>query len=191
MKISTISNTISALVLIVCVTACGPKKMQEEDSAEVAKEANDSTLTDRDEEKDADFVVNTVASNYAEIKLAQLARNKSADTKVKELATKIEEDHTKILNELKSYADKHGIVVPMEETEDATTEMNNLAEKDAGDFDEKWCEMLEDNHQETINKFESRIDKTEDVELKNWISSTLPALKGHQEMLKQHEESMK
>lgn len=190
MKLKTILNTVGAVALIVCITACEPKKRQE-DSAEVAKEKNDSTFSDRDDEKDADFVVNTVAGNYAEIKLAQLALNKSADSKVKEMATKLEEDHTKILNDLKAYADKHGIVVPMEETDDAAKDMNDLAEKDAKDFDEKWCEMLEDKHQKTIDKFEARIDKTEDPELKNWISATLPALKSHHEMLKQHEDSMK
>jgi putative membrane protein len=190
MKLITILNTVSAVALIACMTACEPKKTQE-DSAEVAMEKNDSTLNDRDDEKDADFVVNTVAGNYAEIKLAQLALNKSNDSKVKEMATKLEEDHTKILNDLKAYADKHGIAVPMEETEDATKDMNDLAAKEANEFDEKWCEMLEDKHEKTINKFEARMDKTEDPELKNWISATLPALKNHHEMLKQHEDTMK
>jgi len=190
MKLITILNTISAMALIVCFTSCEQKK-QTEDSAEVAKEQNDSIFNDRDVEKDADFVVNTVAGNYAEIKLAQLALNKSSDSKVKEMATMLEADHTKILNELKAYADKNGIVVPMEETDDAAKDMDKLAEKDAKAFDEEWCEMLEDKHQKTIDNFEARIDKTEDAELKDWISATLPALKSHHEMLKQHEDTMK
>jgi putative membrane protein len=182
-------TTITAVLFIVCMAACQPSKKQD-DSTEIAKEVNDSTFSDRDDEKDADFIVNTVAGNYAEIKLAQLALNRSSDVKVKEMATKLEADHTKILNELKAYANKHGITVPMEETDDAMKDISSLSEKDAKDFDEKWCEILEDKHEETINKFESRIDKTEDVELKNWISSTLPGLKGHLDMIKQHEESL-
>lgn len=189
MKPITNLTTIAAALLMACFFACQPAK-KEDDSAEVAKEANDSTFTDRDDEKDADFVVNTVAANYAEIKLAQLALNKSDDAKVKELATKLEADHTKILNELKQYANKRGIAVPMEETDDATKDINKLSEKDAKDFDEEWCEVLEDKHQKTINKFESRIDKTEDVELKNWMSATLPDLKSHLELIKQHEEAV-
>ncbi|MBA4056260.1 MAG: hypothetical protein C0490_16210 [Marivirga sp.] len=188
MKPITSLTTIAAVLLIAFISACQPKK--QEDSADVAKEANDSTFADRDDEKDADFVVNTVAANYAEIKLAQLALNKSDDAKVKELATKLEADHTKILNELKEYANKRGIAVPMEETNEATKDITDLSEKDAKDFDEKWCEVLEDKHEKTINKFESRIDKTEDVELKNWISATLPDLKSHLEMIKQHEEAV-
>lgn len=187
MKPITNLTSIAVVLLIACISACQPANKQE-DSAEVAKEANDSTFEDRDDEKDADFVVNTVAANYAEIKLAQLALNKSSDAGVKELATKLEAGHTKILNELKEYANKRGIAVPMEETDEATKDITDLSEKDAKDFDEKWCEVLEDKHEKTINKFESRIDKTEDVELKNWISATLPDLKGHLEMIKQHEE---
>ncbi len=190
MKSITNLRVIPALILISSCWACQPSAKQTEDSAEVAKEANDSTFTDRDDEKDADFVVNTVAANYAEIKLAQLALNKSSDQKIKDLATELEADHTKILNEMKAYANKHGITVPMEETEDAAKDITDLSEKDAGDFDEKWCEVLEDKHEKTINKFEARIDKTEDVELKNWISSTLPGLRGHLDMIKQHEESL-
>lgn len=187
MKPITNFTAMAAVLLFAFISACQPSNKQE-DSAEVAEEANDSTFSDRDDEKDADFVVNAIAGNYAEIKLAQLALNKSSDAKVKELATKIEADHTKILNELKEYANKRGITVPMEETNDANDDITDLSKKDAKDFDEKWCEALEDKHQKTINSFESRVDKTEDVELKNWIASTLPDLKSHLEMIKQHEE---
>jgi putative membrane protein len=176
-------------LLLIFLVACGQTK--KEDSTEVAKEENKENIEDKDLEKDADFVVNTVAGNYAEIKMAQLAQNKSSDPKVKEMATKLESDHTKILNELKAYANKKGIAVPMEENTDAEKDLNSLAESNAGDFDKKWCEALEDKHEKTINKFESRLDKTEDPELKDWISATLPGLKSHLEMLKEHDESAK
>jgi putative membrane protein len=153
----------------------------------VAKEANDSTFDDRKEEKDADFIVNAVASNLAEIKIAQLANNKSSDKAVKDMAKELEKDHTKILNELKAYAGKNGIAVPLQEDESDAKEMNKLAEESADKFDEKWCESMEDRHQKSINNFESRMDKTEDPELKNWISSTLPGLKHHLDMLKTHD----
>jgi len=187
MKSLTILNTTTLmLLLVVFAAACEPKK--QEDSAEVAKSVNDATFEDRDEEKDADFVVNAIANNYAEIKLSELALSRSTDTGVKEIATMLQADHTKVLNELKAYAEKRGIAVPEAETDEALKERNSLAEKEAKDFDEKWCDMLEDNHKKTINKFETRINKTEDMELKNWISATLPGLRGHLEMIKKHED---
>ncbi len=181
----------TGLIVIVSLISCGPKSQDStaEESVEVAKEANDSTFTDRTEEKDADFIVNAVASNYAEIKIAQLANNKSADKKVKEMANKLEADHTKILNELKAYADKNGIAVPLQEAETDTKDMNDLANESSEKFDKEWCKAMEDRHEKSINKFEARLDKTEDAELKSWISATLPGLKDHLGMLKNHDQS--
>jgi len=190
-------NTLKALAgiaVMISLGACEPKKQEavtDQESVEVAKEANDSTFEDRDDEKDADFIVNAVASNYAEIKIAQLANNKATDPKVKDIATMLEKDHTKVLNELKAYANKNGITVPMTETESDAKELADLEKESGKEFDNEWCEHMKDRHEKTINKFEKRIDKTEDPELKSWISATLPSLKGHLDMIKTREEGAK
>lgn len=184
MNTTTMFRMICGLVLVLMVAACSPKK---EDSAEVAEDQNDKKFEDKDLEKDADFVVNTVASNYAEIKLAQLAKDKATDAKVKEMAGMLEKDHSRILDELKAYANKHGISVPLEETTEAQKDYDKLADKTGGDFDKDWCNALEDKHEKSIDNFESRLDKTEDPELKDWITTTLPGLRTHLEMLKEHE----
>ncbi len=190
MKTQTILKTFTVALITVTMIACDSQK-KNENSVEIAKDQNDEVFTERDDEKDADFIVNTVASNYAEIKLAQLAQTKSADPQVKELASKLESDHKKILNELKAYATKNGITIPMEEAESDRKDIDDLAKEDAKDFDKKWCKMVENKHEKTIDKLESRLDKTEDTELKNWISSTLPGLRTHEEMLEQHEDRLK
>src|SRR5688572_3975347 len=150
-------KTLTAMMLVLLFTACGSKK--QEDSAEIAKETNDAALDDRDDEKDADFIVNTIAANYCEVKLAQLALKRSQDASVKELATMLEADHSQIITDLKGYAAKNGITIPLEETDEQKKDINDLAaESDANKFDEKWCDMLEDKHEKTINKFESRLN---------------------------------
>lgn len=183
---TTMFKVLYGLVLVFALTACGTKK---DDSAEIAEEQNEEKFEDRDLEKDADFVVNTVASNYAEINLAKLAKEKATDAKVKEMADMLEKDHTRILNELKAYANKHGISVPLEETTEAEKDYNKLAENNGGEFDDKWCETLEDKHEKSINNFEARLDKTEDPELKDWITATLPGLRTHLEMLKERDDA--
>lgn len=190
MKFITAFKALAALTLLILVSACEPNKQKE--SVEIAKDVNDAVMDDRDEEKDADFIVNTIADTYAEVKLAQLALSRSSDDGVKKMATMLEADHAKIITELKGYASKNGITVPLEETDDAKGEYNNLAsEKELNDFDEKWCDKLADSHEETINSLEKRLDKTEDVELKNWITATLPGLKSHLEMLRTNEARLK
>src|SRR6478735_11605455 len=167
MKSITVFKSLTAVLILLLAVACGSKK--QEDSAEIAKEANDEAIDDRDEEKDADFIVNTIAGNYCEVKLAQLALTRSNDAGVKEMAKKLEADHTKIITDLKGYAAQNGISIPLEETESDKKDVNDLAsESDPNKFDEKWCSMLKNKHEKTINKFESRLNKTEDLNLKNW-----------------------
>jgi putative membrane protein len=192
MKKISLFSTLGASALVLSLLACESKKQDtasNDESIEIAEDANDSTFSERTEEKDADFVVNAVTSNLAEIKIAQLAKNKSSNEDVKAMATTLEEQHLKILNELKAYADKKGIAIPLQESDKDVTEMNKLAEQPTEKFDEKWCDAMEDRHEKSINKFESRLDKTEDPELKDWIVATLPGLKEHLSMIESHEKA--
>lgn len=192
MKLLKYLPAIATVILLSIVYGCTPAKNDgSENTNETAKEVNDETFEDKDQEKDADFIVEAVAANYAEIHLAQQALGRSQNSDVKQMASMLETDHTKVLNELKGYASKNGIVLPVEETEKAKKTEEKLSEKDAEDFDDKWCSELIDAHQNTIDKFENRLDKTEDPELKAWINNTLPSLKTHLQMLKDHEDTAK
>src|SRR5690349_12112771 len=93
--------------LALSIIGCNSKKENitaNDESIELAEKANDSSFTDRKEEKDADFIVNAMSSNIAEVKIAQLAKNKAASADVKKMAATLEEQHMKILNELRAYA---------------------------------------------------------------------------------------
>ena len=190
MKLTHITTMVAALFITAAITSCTPSK-KDENSVEVAKEANDENLETRKDEKDADFIVDAVAGNYADIKMAQMALTNSTSAEVKDIARTLEADHTKVLNELKGYAGKNGFAIPMEESEEAKNNMKDLSKKDAKDFDKKWCSLLVNKHEKTISNYEDRWNKTEDAELKDWINKTLPGLKSHLEMLKGHEEKIK
>ena len=192
MKKITLFNAICVVALAVVFAGCNSKKeniTSNNESIEMAEKANDSSFTDRTEEKDADFIVNAVSSNIAEVKIAQLAKNKAASADVKEMATTLEEQHMKILNELRAYADSKGIAIPLDESDRDVKEMNKLAEESGEKFDEQWCDAMEDRHEKTIKKFESRRDKTEDPALRDWIVATLPGLKQHLSMIENHEKA--
>ena len=155
----------------------------DKDSKEVAEEANDEKFEDNDTENDADFVANTVAANYGEIKFAQLAVDRSSNAEVKRIATMLVADHTKVLGELKTLASTKGITVPVEEDDEAKRKTERFSDEAGKDFDKKWCREMIDRHEESIRKFEKRSEKSEDTELKNWINKTVPSLKHHKEEL--------
>lgn len=189
---------ILTLASLVFMLACETRRESDSDSAdanedskEVAEEANDEKFEDNKAENDADFVANTVAANYGEIKFAGLANQRSANPEVKKAATMLVEDHTKALNELKTLAQSKNITVPVEEDDEARRKTERFSDEAGKDFDKKWCKEMIDRHDESIRKFENRLEKTEDADLKAWISKTLPVLRTHREHVNALHEKIK
>ena len=156
-------------------------------------EAADESNTDKfagKKQRDADFVYEVVASNYGEIKLAELANQKSRTGDVKQIAQSLLTDHKTSLNELETLAQAKAISVPVEETDDSKRKLENIADETGEEFDQEWCEEMMDLHDKTIDKFEKRLKDTEDAELKTFINKTLPVLKKHHETLKACDERL-
>lgn len=186
MKLLNTFGTVTALLMTVCITACQPSK-KEEGSVGEAKQQNEASF-DRDEEKDAEFIVNTVSGNLNIIALAQLALKKSKSQEVKSMAAILEKDRIKIQDELTTFAAKRGIAIPSMETSGAVIDGNDLAESEGQAFDKKWCRSIADKYERRIAQFERQADKTDDMLLKEWIVSSLPILRSHLEMLKAYKE---
>lgn len=169
---------------------CGPKNSA--DSNVTAEKANEEKFDDRKTEKDAEFVADVVAANYAEIAMASLATQKSNNAEVKEVAQMLERDHNKLLGQLQDFASSKAITIPIEAKEDAKKTLEDLTkEEDVKDFNKAWCKEMVNKHEKTIKNFESQADKTEDPDLKAWIDQTLPELRTHLEKVKACEESIK
>ncbi|MBL0744359.1 DUF4142 domain-containing protein [Chryseolinea lacunae] len=192
MKYKTL-NMLAALALGIFLVGCGPSKNKEEntDSNEVAEEQNEDKFETKASERDAEFVANAVAGNYAEIKMAEIAKTRSSNTEVQAIAAMLVDDHTAVLNQLKDFASKRGISIPVEEKDDAKDKIADLEKQDAKDFDKKWCNTLVDKHEKTIKDFESNWEKTDDSTLKEWINQTLPHLKTHLDKLTTCDKNLK
>lgn len=134
--------------------------------------------------KDAAFIYDVVASSYAEVKLAELANQKSRKPEVQHIAQKLLSDHTVLLNELKTIAQAKAVAIPVEESRSSGRTLDDLAGESEKNFDEEWCEEMMDLHEQDIKKFENRFEDTEDAELKAFINKTLPVLKAHHQDLK-------
>lgn len=157
---------------------------------EAAAESNQDKFAGQTQ-KDAEFTYEMVASSYGEIKLAELANQRSRNTEVKNLAQMLLTDHTSALNELKTIAQAKAISIPVEERETAERKIDNLADKSGADFDKGWTSEMLEMHKESIDKFEDRLEATGDAEIKAYISKTLPVLKKHREELEALDEKLK
>jgi putative membrane protein len=173
-------------VLLLVIYACEPKKNSDgvndndndnKDTKEIAEDRNDDKFDEKDAEKNAQFVVDAVAANLDEIRLAELAEKRATSKEVKEIATMLKTQHTSLVNELKSYASKKVISIPTDETEKADDKADDL--NDGKDFDKKWCAQMKDMHEKSIKRFEDASTSLSDAELKNLASNALPTLRTH------------
>lgn len=160
-----------------------------EDRDEAAAESNTDKFAG-DKRKDAAFVFEVVESNYGEIKLAELASQKSRNTEIKNIAKMLLTDHTASLNDLKTVAQAKAISVPVEETDAARRTLEDMAGESDKDFDLSWCKKMLDLHDTSIDKFEDRLEETEDAQLKDYVDKTLPVLRKHQEELQACKEKL-
>lgn len=163
-----------------------------DDSKKIAEETNDATKDTKAAEKDAQFVVDVTAANYAEIEYAQAAQEKSANAEIKEIATMLESDHKTLISQLKDYAGQHSIATPDSATAEAQKDAMDMAENNKGaDFDKKWCNELLDKHEKTISKLEGASNEVVDPALKTWIADALPKIRAHRDKLMECKNKMK
>ena len=173
------------------IASCG-ETATKEDSKEIAEEKNDATLNTKAAEKDAQFVVDVSASNYAEIELAKAAIKKSSNKEIKDIAGMLESDHKMFISQLKDYAGQHNIMTPDSATAEAQKDAMDMADNNKGsDFDKKWCNELLDKHEKTISKLENASKEVSDPTLKTWISDALPKIRSHRDKLMECKNKMK
>ena len=152
-----------------------------DDPKEIAEDQNEEKFDDRKAEKDADFLVEAAAINLEEIKLGELAQQKSANADVKALGKMMVTEHTAALKELKGLAATKNITIPGVLTEDGQDAYDDLNEETGKDFDKEYCNMMVKGHKNAIRKFEKASSNAEDPDIRNCASSMLPSLRTHLE----------
>jgi putative membrane protein len=166
------------LVLLTCWLACnGPKN----DPKNAAEKQNDEKFTDRDQEKDAHFLVDAAEINYEEMELGELAISNASDPEVKKLGKMMLEEHTKMLADLKQLAKRKNITIPEAVSDHGRRECDRLSKKTERNFDKEYCDKMVKGHKKAISLFEDASKNRHDEEIRAWAFSSLPALSAHLE----------
>lgn len=167
---------ISALcsTVLLGVSSCKENK----DSKDLAKEENKEKFEDRDDKKDANFLVAAAESELTEIELAKLAQTRGG-AKVKDLGKFLEEKHNESIAKLRELASKKQISIPTTITEKGQDKYDKLSKKDDKDFDKAYIDEVVDLHKDAIDKFEKAGKDAEDTEIRTWANAQLPELNEH------------
>jgi len=156
------------------MNACTTKR-SEIDSKDVAENKNDEKFNNKDNEKDARFVVDNVSNIYDEIRLSEIAQERATDAEIKKVAKEVKERYTGLLDQLKKYAATKAISVPTGESEKERSKIEKLLSDKT--FDKDWSSELRDLNKETIDNFEKGSASLADTQLKEWVTASLPEIR--------------
>ena len=134
---------------------------------------------------DRNFVEDMAADSQAEITLGQLAQQKATTPEVKEFGEVMVRDHTKANEELKGIAAKHNIELKADLSDDHKDLRERLAKLSGSEFDREYMKAMVDDHEEAVDNAKEKAEKSDNPEIKQWASKTLPTLEQHLERARQ------
>ena len=109
---------------------------------------------------DRDFVQDVSQMNADEIDLSRLAAERAASPDVKQFAQKLVDEHTAAGEKLSGVATQNGLETKTGLDDSHRKLHDDLVAKQGVDFDKSYLDAMVDDHENMVDKLESRIDKT-------------------------------
>jgi putative membrane protein len=165
------------LVLSWSIQACNrsPRK------ADSVESAQDTTEVKANVEEDiSEFMTTAASGGMMEVQLGQTAEKSAGSQAVKDFGAMMVRDHSKANDELKTLASSKNITLPTVLGKDHQKMANDVIALKGAKFDDKYMEMMVDDHKEDIDHFE-KAAKFKDAEVSAFANKTLPVLRKHLE----------
>ena len=130
-----------------------------------------------------DFVKEVAISDMFEIESSKLAQQKG-NPAAKAFADHMIMDHTRTSMELKSLVQGGKVHADLPATIDSShqTKLDKLKSLTGDDFSKNYDQMQRDAHKDAVDLFGRYAKGGDNADLKQWASSTLPALQTHLKM---------
>jgi putative membrane protein len=126
-----------------------------------------------------EFATQAAEGGMFEVKAAQLAQQKATSQEVKDLAKKIEQDHTTANNELMALAKQKNITLPTNLQGACEEKYQTLEKLDGKTFDDAYVYCMIGDHLKDIMAFNKEANHGTDADVKQWASKCLPTLREH------------
>jgi putative membrane protein len=147
--------------------------------AVLAHQENSQKTTAHSALSDAQFAKSAAQGGMAEVKMGQLAQEKSAADSVRKFAQRMVEDHTKAGDELRSAAAKENISLPNDLAARDRATYDSLSKLSGAAFDRAYARYMVKDHQEDVAEFSKEATSGQNESIKDFATQTLPTLKDH------------
>ncbi len=129
--------------------------------------------------------------NQAEIKLAQLAQQKTTNNNVKQFAQRMINDHTKAENALKTVAAKESITLPTTLAPKDQAEYDNLSKLNGAAFDRAYMRDMVADHTADLQAFKNEVVRGSNPQVKAWAEQYEPTIAEHLQFAKDTQKKVK
>jgi putative membrane protein len=129
------------------------------------------------------FMKDAAQGGMAEVEIGKLAASKAKDPEVKKFGQMMVTDHTAANNDLKALAGKKNFQLPTD-IGSHKSDMDDLSKETGADFDKDYVEMMVDDHETDVAKFQKMADNGSDPDVKAFAAKCLPVLKKHLDAIK-------
>ena len=134
---------------------------------------------------DTKFAKDAAAGGMAEVKLGQLAQEKSSNDAVKNFAKRVVDDHSKAGEHLKEVAAKNNITLPSRLKAQDQTTYEKLSKLSGAAFDRAYARDMVNDHTKDVGDFRKEASNGKNDDIKNFASQTLPTLEDHLKMARE------
>ncbi len=188
----------SGLVLISILLSCNSRTP---DSVKTAKETNAKKIDTESPpgdsaavpltKADADFLVNTASGEMLELQLAEMARDKATNQRVKDLGALILKDHEDTEAKLKKLAAAKNVTLPADISNNQQKRKEDLLKKKGIEFDRTYVDLTVNDHNKDIKDFGRAAKNLTDPDVKSFASNSLPLLYTHLDSARSIQKVMK
>lgn len=143
-------------------------------------------------EKDSKHVSDIMSTNGYLLTIMEMAQTKSQHEGLKMAVNHMIDDHRKMSQQAREYADAHGYMKAADKGEKFAEKKGKWEKKRAGqEWDADIVEELVDGHKDAIDQLQDIKGDAKDEELKMWAANNLPVLQAHLEELTPLKEKVK
>ena len=133
--------------------------------------------------QDKMFLMTSAEGSMAEIQMSQMALKKSKNEDVKQIAQKMIDDHTKLLADMKPFADQMGVPPPTKLNPAHMQEAARLKAMSGASFDKEYLTAMVGDHHKTIGDFQAEEASTPNADLKTVVMQGEQVVRAHTEMI--------
>jgi putative membrane protein len=128
-----------------------------------------------------EFIEKAGMASLAEVKISNLALDKSTTPSIREFASRMVKDHTAAAKELKAAAAGSGVALPQGMDQEHMDILQKLSKLSGREFDAAYANVMKQDHDTAIALFENAAgDNSLTPQLREFATRTLQTLRDHQ-----------